>query len=109
MLPPERSVERPQYILQLDDLPKVIQANGTVTPVYMNVREVSRLFSLTSTVVLEWAKRYEWPVLQIEKYYYVPVQFVCDWIAANTRLFRESDTEDDLDGADCEPPSEGPA
>ena len=90
-LPPDGSVERPQFILSLDDLPKVVQANGTVYPIYLSLRDVSRMFGLELQTVRKWSKMYDWPCLAVSHVGYVPVQFVVDWIASNTRLFRELD------------------
>lgn len=95
----DHSVERPRYILNLDDLPKVIEADGTVYPIYLTARNVARLFGIDIQTVRAWAQRYEWPVLYVGSANYVPVQFVVDWIAANTRLFRESEMDSPVEGS----------
>lgn len=44
----------PRFILNLDDIPKVIEAEGRVWPVFMKPRDIARLFDVEYRAVRDW-------------------------------------------------------
>ncbi|MDP9011114.1 MAG: hypothetical protein M3O41_00395 [Pseudomonadota bacterium] len=106
--PRKGTVRRPKYILNIDDLPKVVEADEVVYPIFMSIRNAARAFGLPPQTVLTWIKRYDLPVLMDATISppraYISVSDLTDWIAANTRLFRETDElamdDDEPDDAD---------
>lgn len=52
------------YILQLDELPKCVEADGTIYPIYLPLREASRLFHVNPATLASWVERFGIPVLR---------------------------------------------
>lgn len=80
----------PKYILRLDDLPKIVEADGTVYPVFMTLRDAARLFSVTPGVLSGWAAKYDLPIVKVGGpgpggRIYIEVAKFNDWIAAHSR------------------------
>lgn len=94
--------QRPRYVLRLDDLPKVVQADGAVYPIYLTLTDCARLFGIQNQTLRQWIERYELPVLRVGKNMtsvYVPVAELETWLARNTTLLSESATFTPDEGA----------
>lgn len=97
-------VHQPKYILRLDDLPKIVEADGTVYPVFLTLRDAARLFGVTPDVLLGWSEKYDLPVLKVGRgarggRFYIEIAKFNDWIAAHSRP-RHQHRPDEIDGED---------
>lgn len=93
------TVYDPKYILRLDDLPKCVEADGTVWPVFLTAREMARVFHVRETQVLRWIERFDLPVLHLGRRYYMSVADFNDWLISKTTTFslaREAGAEHDM-------------
>lgn len=91
----------PKYILRLEDLPKIVESDGVVYPVYMTVRDCARLFGATPEQVKSWIIKSGIPTISFSGLrYYIPVGEFNDWIVANSRPrgSAEPDGDDEIDG-----------
>ncbi len=89
-LPPRPERVPPRFILRLDDLPKIVQADGVVCPIYLSVTEAARLFAIRPKRLRQWLLNGDLPVLVplgSTNTAYISVSDLADWITANTRLF----------------------
>lgn len=58
-------VYEPKYILQIDELPKVIESDGVVYPIYLPAKDAARLFGVTLQTIMSWHRRYGFPLLRM--------------------------------------------
>lgn len=72
------------YILRLDDLPKVVEADGTVYPVVLPLREAARLFHVPPLTMRNWVKQHEIAYLRIGHLIYFEVGVLADFIREHT-------------------------
>lgn len=56
-------VYEPRYILRLDELPKVVEADGAVYPVLLPIKDAARLFGVTMPTILRWNETYGLPLV----------------------------------------------
>lgn len=91
-------VNRPKYILSLDDLPKVVEADGVVLPIYLSLDNAARCFGVLPNTLRQWIKVAKFPVLRPGgRHVYVNVKELDEWIAANTMHY--ADSSDDSEGS----------
>lgn len=81
------TVHDPKYILRLDELPKCVEADGIVWPVFLSLRDTARLFHVQATTVLRWVRQYDLPAVQVgnnNKRWYISLAELNDWIIAHS-------------------------
>lgn len=77
------------YILNLDELPKCVEADGIVWPVWLRVNDAARLFHITPKTLQTWIKTYEIPFAKIGPQFYIEVQVLADFVHQNTYTYDE--------------------
>lgn len=77
-------VHEPRYILRLSDLPKIVQSDKGVFPIYMTVRDVSRAFGVNPQTVRRWIREHDLPVMRAAGSLYIEVAALNDWLRANS-------------------------
>lgn len=78
----------PQYILRLDELPKVVEADGTVYPVFMSLRDAARMFGSTTSALMAWHRNYGFPIVRVgdpdRGRIFIEVAALNDWITEHS-------------------------
>jgi hypothetical protein len=72
----------PRYVLTPDDLPKVVEADGTIWPIWLEATHAARLFGVSSDQIRMWAATEDFPLYKIGRRLFVQVGEMNDWIAA---------------------------
>lgn len=75
----------PKYVLRLADLPKIVQSDKAVYPVFMTPRDAARLFGVDYKVLLGWGEKYGLPLVKFGNKTYIEVAAFNDWIRANSQ------------------------
>jgi hypothetical protein len=68
------------YILRLDDLPKVVEADGMVFPVLLALREAARVFHVPAQTLRTWIDQYEIPVTVLSGRIFIDVAALNEFI-----------------------------
>lgn len=78
----------PRYILRLSELPKVVEADAVLLPVFMTIKDTARLFAVTERTIREWGEKYGLPLIRFgpgdKAHTYVEVAAFNDWIRAHS-------------------------
>lgn len=90
----EYTAYSPRHILNLDDLPKVVQADGQVWPIFLTVRNCARLFHVSPVTVLNWVKENDLPAIKAGSRWYISVSDLNDWVRARTTDWSRTVTPD---------------
>lgn len=84
-------VYEPRYILRLDELPKVVEADDTVYPVFLRLRDTARLFGVNTTSIMRWHEHNGLPILRFGgdalgrgAHVFIEIAKLNDWIRANS-------------------------
>jgi hypothetical protein len=78
-----------KYILNLDDLPKCVEADGAVYPIFLSFAQAARLFAVSMQTIEAWTERFGIGVLRTDvrgrgHTRYVNVHDLAEFIRENT-------------------------
>jgi hypothetical protein len=83
----------PKYVLRLSELPKVVESDKALYPVFMTARDAARLFAVSTETLIGWEK-WGLPILRFGKgpaqKVFIEVAAFNDWIRENSKPRRTS-------------------